>query len=162
MPSGLQDFRRDSDSLWVRLAAPESLLKYIVPKGYVAIDGTSLTIVDVRRGSSAENASSNSTAVQLQSGEAGWFSFMLVSHTQQCIIMPLKKGDDLINIEVDVMAKYVESALAAKAPAQAPHSGTLTLAAPTAPLVLSAAAFLMGAAALIISLRSAAAARGKR
>ena len=38
---------REGDSLWVRVRCARDLLRYIVPKGYVAIDGTSLTVCDV-------------------------------------------------------------------------------------------------------------------
>ncbi len=145
----VQDFRRDADSLWVRLAVNDELLKYIVPKGYIAIDGTSLTVVDVRRGGGADGASANTAPVQLQGSEVGWFSFMLVSHTQQCIIMPTKSPGSAINVEVDVMGKYVEAAIGVKGGATAPAA----VPAPRPwqahiPMLLSSAAFVMSAAAL--------------
>jgi riboflavin synthase len=43
----IQAFRKDQDALWVTIEVPESLMRYIVVKGYVTIDGTSLTVVDV-------------------------------------------------------------------------------------------------------------------
>ena len=39
------------------------------------------------------------------------FSVMLIAHTQQCIILPLKAEGDPVNIEVDVLAKYVEASI---------------------------------------------------
>jgi len=150
----MQDFRRDADSLWVRLAASDDLLKYIVPKGYVAIDGTSLTVVDVRRGGDATGASSSEAPVQLQSGEVGWFSFMLVSHTQQCIVMPSKTPGSAINVEVDVMGKYVEAAMAVKGPAAQTAPPQETPLMRFGPLVLSSAAFLMSAASLWLVLHA--------
>ena len=130
------------------MAASDALLKYIVPKGYVAIDGTSLTVVDVRRGGDATDASAGTAPVQLQSGEAGWFSFMLVSHTQQCIVMPNKTPDSLINVEVDVMGKYVEAAMSAKGGSVQPAAPTMSAVERYAPLALSSAAFVLSATAL--------------
>lgn len=40
-------FTRENDSLWVKIATPPAILKDIVPKGYIAIDGTSLTVCEV-------------------------------------------------------------------------------------------------------------------
>ena len=83
-------FEKDADALWVSIKAPESVMKHIVTKGYITLDGTSLTVVDV--------------------GE-DWFNVTLVAYTQQHIIMPLKSIGDSINIEVDVLGKYVERLL---------------------------------------------------
>jgi riboflavin synthase len=83
---------REGESLWVKVMLPREYMNYIVPKGFVAIDGTSLTICDV-------NTKEN------------WFTFMLISHTQQSVIIPQKAVGDLVNIEVDVLAKLVESSL---------------------------------------------------
>lgn len=65
----------------------------------MAIDGTSLTVceVDTRR-------------------DESWFTFMLVEYTQKKIIIPTKEIGGLLNIEVDVLGKYSESALAAIMP----------------------------------------------
>ena len=83
----IKSFKRDEDALWVAISAPESVMRYIVTKGYITLDGTSLTVVDV--------------------GD-DWFSVTLVAYTQAHIVMPLKKPGDKINIEVDVLGKYVE------------------------------------------------------
>ena len=73
------------------------MIKYIVPKGFVAVDGTSLTVVDVNI-------------------EEGTFSFMLIEYTQKKIIIPSKNIGDKVNLEVDVLGKYSESALSALIP----------------------------------------------
>jgi len=83
----IKEFRRDEDALWVTISAPDSLMRYIVTKGYITLDGTSLTVVDVG---------------------ANWFSVTLVAYTQAHIVMPLKNKGDKVNIEVDVLGKYVE------------------------------------------------------
>lgn len=83
----IRAFRPEGDSLWVTVAAPGELLRYIVPKGYIAVDGTSLTVVDV-----LEDA----------------FTFMLVAYTQQHITLPHKPVGSRVNLEVDILGKYIE------------------------------------------------------
>lgn len=89
----------DADSLFFKVKVEPELLRYIVPKGFVAIDGTSLTVCEV------------DTRL-----EESWFTFMLVGYTQQKIIIPSKEIGGLLNIEVDVLGKYSESTLAAIMP----------------------------------------------
>ncbi len=84
------EFRPDQDALWVSIRVPAPLMRYIVSKGYITLDGTSLTVVDV--------------------GE-DWFNVTLVAYTQQHIIMPGKSVGDSVNVEVDVLGKYVENLL---------------------------------------------------
>jgi riboflavin synthase len=83
------------------VGADASLLRYIVPKGYVAIDGTSLTVVDVQQ-----------PAAEGGGGGRGWFTFMLISYTQRHVIIPLKAEGEAVNIETDVLGKYTERATA--------------------------------------------------
>jgi riboflavin synthase len=88
----------EEDSLFYKITVDDTdSLKYIVPKGFIAIDGTSLTVVDVNV-------------------QEGWFSFMLVDYTQKKIIIPSKMPGDKVNLEVDVLGKYSETALAALMP----------------------------------------------
>ena len=54
-----------------QVQVPSSSIKYIVPKGFVCVDGTSLTICEVDT-------------------EASTFTFMLVAHTQQNVVIPMK------------------------------------------------------------------------
>ena len=88
---------QDEDSLFVKLKVGADLLPYIVPKGFIAIDGTSLTVVEVNK-------------------EELWFTFMLVEYTQKKIIISGKAVGDKVNLEVDVLGKYSENALAALVP----------------------------------------------
>ena len=90
----IEELRPDGDSLWVRVRPPARLMPYIVPKGFIAIDGTSLTVCNV-------NAAE------------GWFDFMLIAFTQQKVVIPKKAVGDAVNLEVDVLAKYVEQGLKA-------------------------------------------------
>jgi len=83
----------DEDALWVEIATDPVLMKYVVSKGYAAIDGTSLTVV--------------------RTGE-DWFDVTLVAYTQAKITLPTKSVGDLVNLEVDVLAKYVEKLALAK------------------------------------------------
>ena len=62
-------------------------MRYIVTKGYVAIDGTSLTVVDTG---------------------PDWFNVTLIKYSQSKIILPLKKVGDQVNLEVDILSKYME------------------------------------------------------
>uniref|UniRef100_A0A2P2N0A0 Riboflavin synthase n=1 Tax=Rhizophora mucronata TaxID=61149 RepID=A0A2P2N0A0_RHIMU len=82
----------EGDSLWVKVKVDKGLLRYIVPKGFIAVDGTSLTVVDVL-------------------DEEGCFNFMLVAYTQQNVVIPLKKTGQKVNLEVDILGKYVERLL---------------------------------------------------
>lgn len=84
-------FEPDADALWVTIEVPHDLMRYVVSKGYITLDGTSLTIVDT-----GDN----------------WFNVTLVAYTQQHIVLPSKRVGDYINIEVDVLGKYVERQLA--------------------------------------------------
>ena len=87
---------KEGDSLWVKVKVPSDYIKYIVPKGFICIDGTSLTICETDT-------------------KESWFTFMLIAHTQQAVIIPGKKEGDFVNVEVDVLAKMVERSLEAYA-----------------------------------------------
>lgn len=86
----------DGDALWVTVRPPKELMAYIVPKGFIAVDGASLTVCEAPA-----------------AADPPYFSFMLVSYTQQKIIIPSKAVGDTVNLEVDVTAKYVERSMAA-------------------------------------------------
>lgn len=86
----IKSFRRDRDALWVAISAPLSLMRYIAPKGFIAIDGASLTVVTV--------------------GE-DWFDVTLIAYSQEKLVLPRKKPGAKVNLEVDIMAKYAERLL---------------------------------------------------
>jgi riboflavin synthase len=79
----------------VRIALPEQLARYVVPKGSIAVDGISLTVVDAPAGSSA-----------------AWFTVSLIPETLARTTLGAKQPGAPVNLEVDVIAKYVESLLA--------------------------------------------------
>jgi riboflavin synthase len=85
--------RPEGDSLIVTFDAPDSLAPYIVEKGFVAVDGTSLTVTE---------------------SVGGRFSVALIAYTQEHIALAHKQPGQRVNIEVDIIAKYVESLLAAR------------------------------------------------
>jgi riboflavin synthase len=68
----------------------QEFMRYIVPKGFICVDGTSLTVCDVTEST---------------------FTFMLIEHTQNCVIIPSKEVGDAVNLEVDVLAKMVEQSV---------------------------------------------------
>ncbi|RHY71748.1 hypothetical protein DYB30_001139 [Aphanomyces astaci] len=81
------ELTKEGESLWVKIQAELSLLAHVVPKGFIAIDGTSLTVCEVN-------------------SRQGWFNVMLITHTQQSIVLPTKSVGDLVNLEGDVIGKY--------------------------------------------------------
>jgi riboflavin synthase len=89
----LVERRTDGDSLRIAVQAAPALLRYIVPKGYVAVDGTSLTVIDVL---------------------PDRFTFMLIAYTRQHIVLPARPEGARVNLEVDILAKYAEKFLAAR------------------------------------------------
>ncbi|XP_057796838.1 riboflavin synthase-like [Salvia miltiorrhiza] len=88
----IAELRAEGDSLWVKVKVGREILRYIVPKGFIAVDGTSLTVVDVF-------------------DDEGCFNFMLVAYTQQKVVIALKKVGQKVNLEVDILGKYVERLL---------------------------------------------------
>ena len=75
----------------VRFSLPPDLARYLVPKGSIAVSGVSLTVVDVHRGPDP------------------WFSVSLIPTTLRDTVLGELRPGDPVNLEVDVVAKYVES-----------------------------------------------------
>lgn len=85
----------DGNAVTFRFAPkPRDVLRYIVYKGFVALDGASLTVTQV-------------------DDEAGWFEVMLIAYTQERIVTAGKQVGETVNVEVDMTAKYVEKSLQA-------------------------------------------------
>lgn len=98
----------DGNALTFRFQPQErSVLRYIVEKGFITIDGASLTV----------------TAVH--DGENGWWEVMLIAYTQERIVTSSKKVGDVVNIEVDMVGKYVEKNVAAWFDGQTGESAAL-------------------------------------
>ena len=105
----ITELRRDDNAIWYTFRADPGVLRYIVEKGSVTVDGISLTVADV--------------------GETS-FSISAIPHTvAQTVLQDRKKGDP-VNLETDIIGKYVEKLLYAGAPltvnAAADHTGTET------------------------------------
>ena len=84
----------DGNALTFRLQPRDSsVLKYIVEKGYVALDGASLTVTKVLEESENDN---------------GWWEVMLIAFTQDKVVMAQKSIGDAVNVEVDMLGKYVD------------------------------------------------------
>jgi riboflavin synthase len=79
----------------VRVSLPESLARYVVEKGSVSVDGVSLTV----------------TATSDAAGGPSWFEVSLIPETLQRTTLGRKQPGDTVNLEVDVIAKYVEKLL---------------------------------------------------
>lgn len=77
---------REGEALLMRFEAPAEVMRYVVPKGFIAVDGTSLTVVDK---------------------DATSFSVSIVGYTRQHTILADKKTGDEVNLEVDIIGKYV-------------------------------------------------------
>jgi riboflavin synthase len=75
-----------------RIALPRELAKYVVEKGSIAVDGASLTV----------------TAVSNVSNLDAWFEIVLIPHTLDVTVLGRIEPQDIVNLEVDVIAKYLE------------------------------------------------------
>ncbi|MSQ40369.1 MAG: riboflavin synthase [Dehalococcoidia bacterium] len=80
----------EGNSLLMRFRAPSNVIPYVVEKGFIAVDGVSLTVV--RR-------------------DASSFTVAVIPFTQQQTILGLRTPGNTVNLEVDILAKYVESLL---------------------------------------------------
>uniref|UniRef100_A0A7S0B3X9 Riboflavin synthase n=1 Tax=Pyrodinium bahamense TaxID=73915 RepID=A0A7S0B3X9_9DINO len=85
-------FTKEGESLWVRISLSDEILPYVVSKGYIAVDGTSLTVCEVNQ-------------------QEKWFNLMLIAHTQQCVVIPKKSIGDRVNLEADCLGKYAAAAV---------------------------------------------------
>jgi riboflavin synthase len=84
----------DGNALVFRLQPRDrAILRYIVEKGYVTLDGASLTVTKV------------------QDGPDGWWEVMLIAYTQERIVTSSKTVGDDVNVEVDMVGKYVEKSV---------------------------------------------------
>ena len=86
----ISSFRREDNAVWVTVATPANLLRYIVEKGSVAIDGVSLTVAAV-------------------TGRD--FSVSIIPHTGAQTILLQKRVGEKVNLECDIIGKYVEKLL---------------------------------------------------
>lgn len=85
----------DGNSLVFRLQPRDKdVLRYVVEKGYVTLDGASLTVTKV------------------VDGEDGYWEVMLIAYTQEKVVTAGKKAGEFVNVEIDIVGKYVEKSVA--------------------------------------------------
>jgi riboflavin synthase len=90
----VREVREDGFARVVTIAAPAELLRYVVEKGSIAVNGVSLTVVDVG---------------------GDWFSVSLIPETLERTTLGNAAAGAPVNLEVDVVAKYVEKLVASEA-----------------------------------------------
>lgn len=82
--------RRDDNAVWYTIQAPAAVLRYVVEKGSVAVDGVSLTVARV---------------------DGGSFAVSVIPHTAAQTVLSLRRPGDPVNLEADLIGKYVEKLL---------------------------------------------------
>lgn len=86
------------------LPLPSTLSPYLVPKGFVTLDGASLTLIDVSPPNGGALSGKEDGTPPHETIE---FTVMLIPHTQEHIALPKKSIGARINIEFDMVGKYV-------------------------------------------------------
>ncbi len=81
------EIKNDGIAVWYTISASPEIMRYIVEKGSIAIDGISLTVAKVTEST---------------------FSVSIIPHTAQQTILSEKKSGDVVNLENDIVGKYVE------------------------------------------------------
>ncbi|MCT4607076.1 MAG: riboflavin synthase [Marinisporobacter sp.] len=89
----IKAFKKEDNAIWVSIKAPSSILKYIIQKGSIAIDGISLTVAYV---------------------DDEIFKVSIIPHTKDATTLLTKNIGTLVNLECDMIGKYVEKLLAFK------------------------------------------------
>lgn len=80
-------YKKEANAVWITVNAPDKIMRYVVEKGSIAIDGVSLTVAEVG---------------------ATWFSVSIIPHTGAKTILLTKHEGDTVNLESDIIGKYVE------------------------------------------------------
>lgn len=86
----ISDIRRDDNAIWYTVMAPPEIMRYIIEKGSIAIDGISLTVADVGRDR---------------------FKVSIIPHTAAETTLSQRRPGDVVNLENDLIGKYVEKLL---------------------------------------------------
>jgi riboflavin synthase len=89
----VSNVEKNDQALLIKVEAPEHVMRYIVEKGFVAIDGISLTVVERTRST---------------------FSVSIVGFTRQNTTLGMIKTGDIVNLESDIIGKYVEQFITGK------------------------------------------------
>ena len=83
----IRQVEEDANAVWYTVDAPPELLHYIVEKGSITIDGISLTVAYV---------------------DDACFRVSIIPHTRAVTILGARKPGDIVNLENDIIGKYVE------------------------------------------------------
>jgi riboflavin synthase len=83
----IENIKPEDNAIWFTISTTKDLSKYIVKKGSIAIDGISLTVADVK-------------------GDV--FKVSIIPHTAKETILSIKKSGDVVNLECDIVGKYIE------------------------------------------------------
>lgn len=86
----VSEIRNDDNAIWYTIKSPSSILRYVVEKGSIAIDGISLTVARVEQDS---------------------FRVSVIPHTASSTTLSKRRIGDLVNLENDCIGKYVEQLL---------------------------------------------------
>lgn len=86
----IESFVKEDNAVWVTIKASSKILKYIIEKGSITIDGISLTIAYV---------------------DNGCFKVSLIPHTAANTTLLTKKAGDIVNLENDIVGKYIDKLL---------------------------------------------------
>jgi len=81
------DYTKEDNAVWVTISTSPEILKYIVQKGSIAIDGISLTVASV---------------------DSRVFKVSIIPHTKEVTTLLRKRVGDIINLECDMLGKYIE------------------------------------------------------
>ncbi len=98
----ITEIRQEDNAVWYRIEADAKLLRYIVEKGSIAIDGISLTVATV---------------------DSRSFQVSVIPHTREVTALSERKIGDTVNLENDIIGKYVERLLAPASGEDAKGSG---------------------------------------
>lgn len=82
------NIRRDANAVWYKIKTSEKIMEFIIEKGSIAIDGISLTVAKVDRSA---------------------FYVSVIPHTLENTILLRKKTGDIVNLENDIVGKYIKS-----------------------------------------------------
>lgn len=87
----ITESRLEGNAVIYRFSAPPDVIRFVIPKGSVAVDGISLTVADTG---------------------TDWFSVSVIPHTASVTTLGSKSVGDMVNLENDMIGKYVERLLA--------------------------------------------------
>ncbi len=87
----IKSIQKEGNSILVKINADKKITRYIVEKGSVCVDGISLTVSKIER-----------------NGEGGTFLLAVIPHTWEQTALKEKKSGEIVNIECDIVGKYIE------------------------------------------------------